>query len=76
MKKRPLTHQITEKAFELLEKNPEGIQWKDLNTQIIASNSEFHSKTVNGTVWKLVEKHPDKVHKPEKGLFQLLKYKK
>ena len=72
----PITHQVTNKAFEILEKHPEGIQWSELNKMIIASNPKFHPKTVNGVVWKLVEKHPEEVHKPEKGLFQLKKFAK
>ena len=32
---------------------------------------DFHPKTINGCVWKLVDNFPDKVYKPEKGLFKL-----
>ncbi len=39
------------------------------------SDPTLHPKTVNGRVWKLVENHPDKVYKPSKGLFRLLKYR-
>lgn len=61
--------------FELLEENPEGLHWSELLSKIKASDSSLHPKTVNGCVWKLVEKFPDKVYKPSKGLFRLLKYK-
>ena len=74
-KQSPVTHQINAKAFELLEKYPEGIRWTELLSQIKKSDRNFHPKTVNGCVWKLVEKFPDKVYKPEKGLFRLMKYK-
>jgi len=37
---------------------------------------DFHPKTINGCVWKLVEKFPEKVYKPEKGLFMLRTNKK
>ena len=70
-----ITGRINAKAFELLEKHPEGIRWTDLLSEIKKSDSAFHPKTVNGCVWKLVENFPDKVYKPEKGLFKLLKYK-
>ena len=70
-----ITGRINAKAFELLEKHPEGIRWTDLLSEIKKSDSTFHPKTVNGCVWKLVENFPDKVYKPEKGLFRLLKYK-
>jgi hypothetical protein len=70
-----VTERIDAKAFELLEKHPEGLHWSDLLSKIKASDSTFHPKTVNGCVWKLVEKYPDMVYKPSKGLFRLLKYK-
>ena len=43
--------------------------------QIEASEPGLHPKTVNGCVWKLVEKFPDTVYKPSKGLFRLVKHK-
>ena len=45
------------------------------NAKIKESDLTFHPKTVNGCVWKLVEKFPDTVYKPAKGLFRLVKYK-
>ncbi|HEX9609078.1 MAG TPA: hypothetical protein VGA06_02625 [Candidatus Paceibacterota bacterium] len=75
MKSSKVTHRINAKALELLEKNPEGVRWSELLLKIKASDPSFHPKTVNGCVWKLVEKFPDKVYKPSKGLFRLLKYK-
>jgi hypothetical protein len=78
-KPNPLSSKVTErinaKVFELLEKHPEGLHWSELLSKIKASNPTFHPKTVNGIVWKLVEKYPDRVYKQSKGLFRLLKYK-
>lgn len=73
--KKPVTHQINETALKILEKNPKGVRWTDLLKKIEKSDPTLHPKTVNGCVWKLVEKYPDKVYKPEKGLFRLVKYK-
>ncbi len=70
-----VTYLINAKAFELLEKHPEGLRWSELLSRIIESNPHVHPKTVNGCVWKLVERFPDKIYKPSKGLFRLLKYK-
>lgn len=70
-----VTHRINAKAFELLKQYPEGLRWSELLSKIKASDPTFHPKTVNGCVWKLVERFPDKVYKPSKGLFRLLKYK-
>ena len=72
---KPVTHRIYDTIFELLEESPEGLSWSELNKKITESDPSFHPKTVNGCVWKLTEKFPDKVYKPKKGLFRLLKYK-
>lgn len=69
-----VTERIEATAFVLLEQHPDGLRWTDLKTKIEESDPSFHPKTVNGCVWKLVEKYPDRVHKPSKGLFRLLKY--
>ena len=74
MGKPTVTGLIYEKALELLEQNPEGLSWTELRKQIEASDRAFHPKTVNGCVWKITEKYPDKVYKPSKGLFRLLKF--
>lgn len=73
MKKIPITHQINNKALELLENSPNGIRWTNLKTQLEQAFPDFHPKTINGCVWKLIEKYPDKVYKPEKGLFMIRK---
>lgn len=75
MDKSTITGRIYAIIFELLEKQPEGIRWTELLSKIKESDKSFHPKTVNGCVWKLIEKFPDKVYKPSKGLFRLLKYK-
>ena len=75
MQSSKVTHRINAKAFELLEKHPEGLRWSELLSKIKESDPTFHPKTVNGCVWKLTEKFPDKVYKPSKGLFRLVKYR-
>jgi hypothetical protein len=66
-----ITGQINQKAIELLKKHPEGIRWSEMLSLIQEAYPDFHPKTINGCVWKLVENFPDKVYKPEKGLFKL-----
>ncbi|HJY98499.1 MAG TPA: hypothetical protein VJ227_02170 [Patescibacteria group bacterium] len=73
--KSTVTGRINAKALELLEQNPEGLHWSELLSKIKESDPSLHPKTVNGCVWKLIEKFPDKVYKPSKGLFRLLKYR-
>lgn len=75
MGKTTITGRVFATALELLEQHPEGIRWVDLNAKIGASDPSFHPKTINGCVWKLVERYPEQVYKPDKGLFRLLKYK-
>jgi len=75
MREPSITERINLTAIELLQQHPEGLHWSELLSKIKESNPNFHPKTVNGTVWKLVQKFPDKVYKPSKGLFRLLKYK-
>ncbi|KKQ93515.1 MAG: hypothetical protein UT66_C0041G0002 [candidate division CPR2 bacterium GW2011_GWC1_39_9] len=70
-----VTERINAKALELLEQYPEGLRFTELRSKIESSDHTFHPKTVNGTVWKLPQKFPDKVYKPSRGLFRLLKYK-
>lgn len=76
MNKDTITGRINAKAIELLSQQPEGIRWVDLNKMIIESDESLHPKTVNGCIWKLIENFPNKVYKPEKGLFRLIEYKK
>lgn len=70
-----ITGRIYATALELLDKHPEGIRWSELLRLIEESDPTLHPKTVNGCVWKLVERFPDEVYKPQKGLFRLKKYK-
>lgn len=74
MGKSTITGRIYAKIFELLEEHPEGLHWSELLSRIKEYDPGLHPKTINGCVWKLVEKFPDKVYKPSKGLFRLLKY--
>ncbi|MFC9892691.1 hypothetical protein ACFVMC_03270 [Nocardia sp. NPDC127579] len=70
-----ITGRINAEALRLLEENPAGLQWSELNARLAEADPSWHPKTINGCVWKLVETFPDQVHKPAKGLFQLLKYR-
>ncbi|MAZ41001.1 hypothetical protein CL654_02700 [bacterium] len=71
MKSKTITGQVYETIFAILKKNPDGIRWSELLKEVEKKNPSFHPKTVNGCVWKLVEKYPDKVYKPSKGVFKL-----
>lgn len=70
-----VTERIYATALDLLEQHQEGIRFSALRSAIEASDRTFHPKTVNGCVWKLVQRFPDRVYKPSRGLFRLLKYR-
>jgi len=72
--KKTITAQIRTTALKILADNPAGVPWSQLNKNIEEVHPDFHPKTINGIVWKLTEKFPDTVHKPQKGLFQLKKF--
>jgi hypothetical protein len=74
-KPKKVTERIYAKALELLARHPEGLHWSELLSKIETSDRSFHPKTVNGCIWKLIQKFPGKVYKPSKGLFRLLDYK-
>ena len=70
-----VTQRIKDKALELLEQNPQGLRYSELHSKIREFDPSFNSNTVNGSIWNLDGIFPDKVYKPSKGLFRLLKYK-
>jgi len=70
-----ITGRINTTALELLESYPEGLRWSELLLKIKESDSTFHPKTVNGCIWKLTERFPDKVYKSSEGVFRSIKFK-
>jgi len=70
-----ITERIKNKAFDLLEQHPDGLRYSVLHSKIQAADSGFNSNTINGCIWNLDAVFPEKVYKPSKGLFRLLKYK-
>ena len=69
-----ITHDINEAALKIIEQDPAGVRWADLLRRLHEVGPDWHPKTVNGCVWKLVEKYPDRIYKPEKGLFRSKRY--
>ena len=67
--------QITAAAFAVLEKHPEGIRYMNLLRTITEANTSLKKNSVHGTIWNLDAVHPDKVYKPSRGLFRLVKFK-
>ena len=66
-----VTGRIYSNIFKLLAENPDGMRWVDLAKELKAIDENYHPKTINGCIWKLTQKYPDNIIKPEKGLFKL-----
>ena len=70
-----ISERITERAFDLLEKTPEGLRYSELVRQNLQGDVAFNQNTIHGTVWNLDERFPDKIYKPSRGLFRLMKFR-
>lgn len=70
-----VTERIKAKALELLDQHPEGLRYSELHAKILAYDGNFKPNTINGCIWNLDATFPEKVYKPSKGLFRLLKNK-
>ncbi|NTW62071.1 hypothetical protein HGB25_01510 [Candidatus Saccharibacteria bacterium] len=70
-----ITSKVYGIIFEELENSPQGIQWAELARIVKEKDPSIHPKTINGLIWKMTDKYPDKVYKPEKGRYRLLRYK-
>lgn len=66
---------IRNKAIELLEKNPSGIRYSELVRMISNEFSEIPINTIHGGIWNLDRQFPDKIYKPARGIFRLVKFK-
>jgi hypothetical protein len=75
MQPEKVTKRIKDKALELLEQFPKGLRYSELHAKITAFDASFNSNTINGSIWNLDDLFPEKVYKPSKGLFRLLKHK-
>lgn len=70
-----ISEKITQCAFDFLKDKPEGIRYSHLVTLIHQKDNSFNQNTIQGTIWDLDAKYPEKVYKPSRGLFRLLEYK-
>lgn len=66
-----VTERIYAAAFATLKNHPQGLRWTDLINLIKESDPGFHPKTVNGSIWKFVERYPERVYRDGDGLFKL-----
>lgn len=66
---------ITDKAFDLLEATPNGIHFSELVSQLHAVFPDDPHGTITGTVWNLDARFSERVYKPSRGLFRLMKFR-
>jgi hypothetical protein len=67
--------QIVAKAIEILDRNPNGVRYADLVSQVEQSDDSFEHNFVVGQVVALPQEHTDQVYKPSRGLYRLTKYR-
>jgi len=68
--------QIEAAALTILEENPQGVAYADLKNLIQQAHpGVFNAHTVDGTIWNLDRKFPDRIANPERGLFILQRFR-
>ncbi len=72
---RAIGQRIREAAFRLLEQHPDGVRWSDLLRQVAESDASFNPNTIQGSLWDLQQRFPDRVYKPSRGLFRLTTFR-
>jgi hypothetical protein len=70
-----ITERIIESALRILEAYPNGLRYTELNKKILDENPSFNYNTVRTATWDLDVKESDKVFKPDRGIFKLLKFR-
>jgi len=66
---------IVAAALRILESNPQGVRFSDLVSQIADFDHSLKRNTIHGNIWNLDEQFPDKVYKPSRGLYRLVKFR-
>lgn len=67
--------QIITQALVILKDHPDGVRYANLLRQLAEPIGTFKNNTVQGNIWDLDIKHPDKVYKPARGLFRLVEFR-
>jgi hypothetical protein len=69
---------IIKKAYEILERKPDGIRYADLIREISKELPEIKENTIHGTIWDFKQKIDSgqikDIIRPERGLYILRKY--
>jgi hypothetical protein len=62
-------------CLEGLDANPTGLRFAELCRYVQQKDSSIKYGTITGAIVKIIQNRPSDVCKPERGLFQLIKYK-
>jgi hypothetical protein len=66
---------IKSTALDELDKHPEGLRFSELVAKIKDTDLTLNENTINGSIWNLDTVYPERVYKPSRGRFRLLRYK-
>jgi hypothetical protein len=61
---------IISKAVDIIKSIPTGIRYSDLARKLQEELPDIPESTIYGTIWNLETRIPDKVYKPDRGLFR------
>ena len=61
---------IISKALEILQANPDGIRYSDLERKLQSELPDITLNTIGGTIWNLETRVPNEVYKPARGIFR------
>lgn len=75
MQRQNIRERIRSTAFTLLGKHPDGLRYSELHRLIHHADPSLNVSTINTSIWNLDATHPDRVYKPVKGLFRLIKFR-
>ena len=70
-----ITGQIRKIALDILAEKPEGVRYSDLGRKIWEQNNSFNSNTIHGATWDLDALFPNKVYKPDRGIFRHVQFR-
>jgi hypothetical protein len=71
----PIGEQITQKARDIIEGEPQGIRYSHLVRRIKESLPDANLNTINGNIWNLDSRYPQEIYKAARGIFRHTKFK-
>jgi hypothetical protein len=69
------TETIISKAVDIIKSIPDGIRYSDLVRYLHSELPDYSVNTINGVIWNLETRIPDKIYKPLRGVYRDLIFK-